>query len=267
MNAPVDRIAPSQRPAGKPIGYQTWSELLFLHREVPVDAVAATLPAGLVPDLHEGKAYVGVVPFRMSDVRPWWAPQAVAFQFLETNVRTYVLCDGEPGVYFYSLEANSPAAVFAARTFWGLPYFDAQMASVVEEGTVRYVSVRKRWKRADRRRGDLTAVRDGVPRLEALYRTGEATLPPSAEGSLDRFLIERYYLFVRRGNSILRGQVHHVPYPLREATVESVEDSLVDAAGFPAPDPPFTLFHYSPGVNVEIFPLVRVAASEPPLRQ
>jgi uncharacterized protein YqjF (DUF2071 family) len=261
LNAPVDRVAPSIRPAGKPIGFQNWSELLFLHREVPVDVVAATLPAGLEPDLHEGKAYVGVVPFRMSGVRPWWAPQAVAFNFLETNVRTYVLCDGEPGVYFYSLEANSSVAVFAARTFWGLPYFDAQMASVVEEGTVRYVSVRKRRTKSDRKTSDLTAIRDNSPRLEALYRVGETSLSPSAEGSLDRFLIERYYLFVRRGRSIYRGQVHHVPYPLRDVTVESVEDSLAEAAGFPASDPPFTLFHYSPGVNVEIFPLVRAAAS------
>jgi uncharacterized protein YqjF (DUF2071 family) len=236
--------------------------LLVLHREVPVEAVAATLPAGLEPDLHEGKAYVGVVPFRMSGVRPWWAPQAIAFDFLETNVRTYVLCDGEPGVYFFSLEANSPAAVFAARTFWGLPYFDAQMTSVVEEETVRYVSVRKRWKRSDRRKGDLTAIRDGAPRLEVRYRTGETPLPPSPEGSLDRFLIERYYLFVRRRRSIYRGQVHHVPYPLQSVTVDSVEDSLADAAGLPSAVPPFTLFHYSPGVHVEILPLVRVAGSE-----
>ena len=264
MNAPVDRIAPTRRPAGSPIGFQNWSELLFLHREVPVQAVAATLPAGLEPDLHEGKAYVGVVPFRMSGVRPWWAPQAVAFNFLETNVRTYVLCNGEPGVYFYSLEANSPVAVFAARTFWGLPYFNAQMNSVVENGTTRYVSVRKRRSKADRRTNDLTEIRDGLPRLEVRYRSSDASLPPSVEGSLDRFLIERYYLFVRRGRAIYRGQVHHVPYPLREVRVESVEDSLADAAGFPSPQPPFTLFHYSPGVQVELFPLVRVAASEPP---
>lgn len=261
MNASVDRTAPSVRPAGKPIGFQNWSELLFLHREIPVEAVAATLPAGLEPDLHEGKAYVGVVPFRMRGVRPWWAPEALAFDFLETNVRTYVLCDGEPGVYFYSLAANSPVAVFAARRFWGLPYFDAQMTSVEEDGMVRYVSVRKRWKKSDRRKGDLTAIRDGSPRLEVRYRPGETTSAPSPEGSLDRFLIERYYLFVRRRGSIYRGQVHHVPYPLREVTVASVEDSLASAAGFPSPGPPFTLFHYSPGVNVEIFPLSRIAAS------
>jgi uncharacterized protein YqjF (DUF2071 family) len=198
----------------------------------------------------------------MRGVRPWWAPQAVAFDFLETNVRTYVLCNGEPGVYFYSLEANSPVAVFAAQTFWGLPYFNAQMSSVVEGDATRYVSVRKRRRKSDRKTNDLTAIRDGVPSLEVRYRIGEAPLPPSEEGSLEQFLIERYYLFVRRGRSILRGQVHHVPYPLRETTVESIEDSLADAAGFPSPDPPFTLFHYSPGVTVEIFPLVRVATSD-----
>lgn len=258
----VDRDAPARRPDGAPAGYQSWRDLLFLHREVPVDAVAATLPKGLEPDLHEGKAYVGVVPFKMRNVRPRWASPALAFDFLETNVRTYVLCKGEPGVYFYSLEANSSVAVWTARMFWGLPYFDAQMRCEKESGATNYVSVRRRRRKADRRVADLTAVRDDSPRIDVRYRTGEVDLPPSPAGSLERFLIERYYLFVRRRRAIWRGQVHHVPYPLKQVTVEAVEDSLLDAAGFPSPQSPFAVFHFSPGVDVEVFPLVQVAPSD-----
>jgi len=59
----MDRIAPTHRPGGRPAGFQRWRNLLFLHWEVPADAVAKLLPRGLSVDTFEGRAYVGVVPF------------------------------------------------------------------------------------------------------------------------------------------------------------------------------------------------------------
>ena len=79
-------------------------------------------PEYLDLDLFEGTAYVGVVPFAMQGVRPTWGiTEVFAFNFLETNVRTYVCHQGKPGVYFFSLEAASRGAVWAARKFRGLP--------------------------------------------------------------------------------------------------------------------------------------------------
>ena len=123
----IDRVSPTHRPSGPARGYQQWRSLLFLHWPVPINVLRLLVPAELELDLLDGVAYVGVVPFVMQGVRPRWWPQRGAFEFLETNVRTYVHHQGRPGVYFFSLDAASRLAVWAARRFWGLPYFHAEM--------------------------------------------------------------------------------------------------------------------------------------------
>ena len=113
---------------------QTWSELLFLHWEVPAEAIQSLLPPGLTVDTFEGKAYVGLIPFTMSGVRPAWSPVVPGLSnFHEFNVRTYVHFEGEkPGVWFFSLDAANLIAVMIARTLWKLPYFHARMRLVKE---------------------------------------------------------------------------------------------------------------------------------------
>src|SRR5688572_15080490 len=95
---------------------QSWHDLLFAHWPVDARALQDKLPAGLPLDTFDGQAWVGVVPFRMTNVAPRGVP-AVPFvsSFVELNVRTYVTLHGKPGVYFFSLDANSTIAVTAAR--------------------------------------------------------------------------------------------------------------------------------------------------------
>ncbi|MCY2933728.1 MAG: DUF2071 domain-containing protein [Planctomycetota bacterium] len=115
------------------IYWQTWSQLVFVHWAVSPAAIAAILPGELEPDLYEGKAYVGLVPFRMSAIRPVFLPALPGLsRTLETNIRTYVKlrnCQGDPtpAVWFFSLEAENPVAVILARLGYGLPYFQASM--------------------------------------------------------------------------------------------------------------------------------------------
>lgn len=71
----VDRIEPTRRPRGRIAGYQRWRSLLFMHWSVPVDLLRPLVPAGMELDLYEDKAYIGIVPFRMEGVRPWWWPE------------------------------------------------------------------------------------------------------------------------------------------------------------------------------------------------
>ena len=104
-----------ERPSGPAAGTQQWRSLLFLHWEVAVDAMRSVVPPALELDLFEGRAFVGLVPFLMRHIRPRWLPKRLAFNFLETNVRTYVTYRGRPGVYFFSLDADSRLAVLAAR--------------------------------------------------------------------------------------------------------------------------------------------------------
>jgi uncharacterized protein YqjF (DUF2071 family) len=243
----MDRLAPAQRPADRPAGFQRWRTLAFLHWETPVEAVAALLPPGLEVDTFEGRAYVGVVPFTMRDVSPWWSPSVPGVSnFHELNVRTYVHARGEPAVWFFSLDAASSIAVVAARTGWHLPYhrasmtLEAQLHESTGEGEVVYQS-RRLWP---------------APRpaeLDLRYRVGER-LGAARAGTFEHFLAERYLLFAKQGDVLMRGHVHHAPYPLHRAEVMEVRETVVAAAGLPPTSgPPHALF--SPGVDVDVYAL------------
>ncbi len=117
----LDRIGPSRRDAcsTRSTGRQTWRDLLFVHWEVPVELLRSLVPPPLSIDVFQGRAYVGLVPFTMHDVR--FGPLPVD-DFLETNLRTYVHAEGVPGVWFFSFDAQSRMAVWGARAFYRLPY-------------------------------------------------------------------------------------------------------------------------------------------------
>lgn len=68
------RIAVTRRPRRFAVMHQRWEQLLFLHWTVPPETVQATLPPGLFVDTHDGRAYLGVVPFFMRGVRPRFCP-------------------------------------------------------------------------------------------------------------------------------------------------------------------------------------------------
>lgn len=234
----IDRFEPTRRPQRKAAGYQKWRSLLFMHWPVPVETLRPLVPAALELDLHDGVAYVGVVPFAMQEVRPRWCPSALAFSFLEANVRTYVYHGDQPGVYFFSLEAASWLAVHVARQFWALPYYHADMNLQREADTVCYQSVR----------------RNSTVRHQVRYRVGDL-LGPSQPETLEFFLLERYLLFVERQSKIFVGQVNHAPYPAQAAEVLHLEDDLLQAAGLDGGAGPPALVHYSSGVDVEVFDL------------
>ena len=235
----IDRLSARLRPEGSASGSQRWRELLFLHWAVRPERLSSLLPSGLTLDLFEGQALVGIVPFRMEGVKPRWSPELLAFNFLETNLRTYVIRDGEPGVYFFSLEAASRIAVWVARLGWSLPYFYAEMSLTGPDQRRIYKTQRPH---------------SSEPDLNVEYRIGEP-LPAPEPASLDFFLLERYLLFTERRGLLWRGQVHHTPYPICEVEILSVTQGLSDHSQliFEETLPLYT--HYSPGVDVEVFAL------------
>jgi len=209
---------------------------------MPVAAVRPLVPSALELDLAEGRAWLTLIPFLIAESHPAGLPRLLASAFLEANLRTYVRGpDGEPGIYFFSLEAESLPAVAGARLFYGLPYFLADMSRRVEGTHITYAS---------RRRAGRPAT------LDVAWTVGPDT-GTAAPGTRDHFLIERYSLYVARRSGLYRGQVRHAPYPLRAATIERLATSLPAAAGLSEPaDPP--LCHHSPGVDVEISWLTRL---------
>ena len=241
----MDRLAPTRRPAGPPVMFQSWRHLGFLHWEVDPEALQRLLPAPLRLDTFEGRAFVGLVPFTMHGVRPAWAP-ALPFvsRFHEVNVRTYVHLEGrDPGVYFLSLDAASRVAVVVARTAWRLPYHFARMTMAGGPGGLVAYDSERRW----------PGPKPAACRLLFGPRSGSA--PRAATpGSLDYFLAERYILYTPSPGRLLRGRVHHAPYPLQAGDCPQVQETLVAAAGIElATGPP--LVHYAAGVDVEVFAL------------
>ncbi len=132
-------------PRGPWIMVQIWHDLLFAHWPLPPQVMRQHVPSELPLDIFEGQAWSGVVPFHMSNVRPRWVPPMPGFsRFPELNVRTYVTMQNKPGIYFFSLDAGSLAAVWAARAFFHLPYFHAEIAVHVAGHKITYESRRTR---------------------------------------------------------------------------------------------------------------------------
>ena len=246
----MNRASPGRRPEGSPAGLQKWRSLLFVHWEVPVQALRALVPSPLEVDTFEGRAYVGLVPFEMHDVRPsrFLPGVPTARRFEETNLRTYVHHGGrDPGVWFFSLDASSALAVLGARAFFHLPYWHAKMHTERTDDRIVYRSQRH-WEGAS------------AAALDLQYDVGEE-LGAAVEGTLEHFLAERYFLYALTGSDVLlRGQVHHTPYPLRRARIVEMSESLVEAAGIERPEERASEL-YSPGVDVEVFGLKRVTGS------
>ena len=232
--------------ASRPVMFHRWTNLLFLHWRRDPDEIAKFLPSGLIPDLFEGSAWVGVVPFFMRSIRPAWLPPVPGLSyFLELNLRTYVRDqEGRSGVWFFSLDANQPLAVWMARLFFALPYQHAQMrAALTGRSSVEYQS----------RRGGIS--------LEFHYRP--VGKPFEAKpGSKEFFLIERYQLFTRYGNQLLSGRVYHSPYPLQSVSVTKWDARLFALNGLAAPTVPPDHLIFSSGVDVSVYPIARLAAGQ-----
>lgn len=246
MKAPTtaSRLALRDYPSHlMPVMENKWRNLLFLHWEFDASEIQKTLPPGLYVDTFQGKAYVGIIPLFIHDVRVKGVPSFLIpsniSDLLELNLRTYVYDEeGTPGVWFYTLEANNWLAVQMASRFLSLPYFYSQInASVGPDHKVSFL-----WQRPQT---NFSSQFDYQP-------TGEQFTANDPE-SLEFFLVERYALFAYTGSKIISGRVHHVPYPISKANVTSWNNALFEVGRLAKPERQPDHILFSPGVNVEIF--------------
>jgi uncharacterized protein len=231
---------PWRLPAGPWMMLQSWQTLLFAHWRVEPSSVRALVPEELELDLHGGAAWIGVTPFLLSGLRLRLMPSLPGVsEFPELNLRTYVRCHGRAGIFFFSLDAGSRLAVAGARSFFGLPYRKAVMEMEQAGGWTRFRSQRA----------------DGSAAFRARYRpTGDVFQP--RPGSLEAFLTERYALFtVLRSGKVLRGDIHHAPWPLQAAEGEVSAGALAEAEGVVLPEGEPRL-HYSERQDTLIWPPV-----------
>ncbi len=219
---------------------QDWVDLSYVHWAVPPERVAASMPAGVRPDVLDGVTYVGLVPFRMARAG-FGARGRVPFfgDFLETNIRLYsVDTTGRRGVVFLSLDCERSLVVAGARVGFGTRYRWAVMQHQIQTGltttTHRYTS---------RTRAPGPSVS-----LDLAVEVGK----PTAPSELDNFLSARWGLHTRLGPSTVYIPNQHQPWPLHRARVAALSGTLLAEAGFgdlQDREPDHVAF--SPGVHAE----------------
>ncbi len=214
------------------VSAQTWTDVAFLHWRVDERELRRQLPETVELDTFDGSAWLGILAFVVSDVRlrgllplPWLV-------FPELNVRTYVVSDDRPGVWFFSLDAASTLVVEGAKLVYRLPYNRAEMRSERIGEFVHFESARAGAAFSGRYRGD-------------------GSLFGAEPGSLDAFLTERYCLYTENGGRGYRAEIHHPPWALQrgEAVVDLDTVAPVPLAG----QEPHVLF--SPRQDVVVWPL------------
>lgn len=208
---------------------QSWHNLLFAHWPVGHEDLRRHVPRVLELDTFDGQAWLGITPFTLTNVAlrltppfPWISA------FAEINVRTYVTVNGKPGVYFFSLDANSVLAVWAARLLFNLPYHAAEISVELTPRTIVYNSCRSARPSAT---------------FEARYEPS-GTAFCAAAGTLDHWLTERYCLYtVESASTVHHVQIHHRPWSLQPARAEVVFNTMAEAAGLRLPSAePLLLF-------------------------
>ena len=218
-----------------------WVDALFLHWPIDPAQLRPRIPADLEIDTFAGEAWISIVAFRIAGARLRGVPARAAWRaFPEVNVRTYVRRGEHTGVWFFSLDADSRAAVTAGRAVVHLPYTQASIEAAFGDERVSY-----RLRRIDRRAPDA--------RLAVTASFGDEARTAAA-GSLDHWLVERYAFFTRVRGRIARGDVQHAPWAVHDAVATVEENSLLRAADL-TPSAAAPLAHASRGVATRAWPL------------
>jgi uncharacterized protein len=220
---------------------QTWHDLLFAHWPVEPGKLRRLVPPELALDVCDHQCWVAIAPFHMSHIHVRGLPPLPGFsRFPELNVRTYVTLEEKPGVYFFSLDVTNLAAVWAARAFYRLPYFHAQMSVHGNQENISYRSGR----------------RQGGAHFQATYAPA-GPVEWRSRNSLEAWLTERYCLYTVARGHVYRAEIHHQQWPLQNAGAEIASNTMAQAAGIelPAIAP---LLHFSRKLEVLVWPLRHV---------
>src|SRR6185437_4080010 len=226
-------------PHGAWIMEQGWYDLLFAHWPYSMQRIRELVPPELEVDAFAVEAWLSIASFHLR-LRPRGLSAMGKFwYFPELIFRTYVRFRGQGGIFFFSVDAGSLAAVLGARAFFRVPYFHSRM-QIASEGTEVHFESNRRFSNA-------SFVADYHP-TSAVYE--------AAPGSLEHWLTERYCFFTVVRGKVFRTDIHHVPWPIQKADAEISVNKIAGAAGLPLDRPP-ALVGYVKQQEVLVWPLRR----------
>jgi len=188
--------------------YQEWHYTVFFHWEVPVYFLEKYIPKGLKLDTYTSMAWVSLVSFEIQNMRLRYLPaMPYISNFEEINIRTYVIKDGIPGIYLFSIETNKLIEVLISRLLIGLPYEKAE----IERSGNHLVS-------------------QNVKKNHLLdIKIGQTA--PLQKNDLDLWLTERHSLYEICNGKICRFDIHHKEWDLQDLDT-TIQDLWYEAGNF-----------------------------------
>lgn len=218
---------PFDLPEGKWAFYQEWNKALFLHWAIPFEILRKSVPSHLNPDTFDGDCYISLVAFTMQKIRPrFFPPISFISDFDEINVRTYIDNDNKKGVYFLNIEAGKSLSAFIAKAISGLPY----EKSIIHRTDTTYHSRNKR---------------KGFS-LDTAFEVKDVS---ENKTELDKWLTERYCLYLDEDNACYRYDVHHKEWILKAVQIKHL-DLNYSIGEINLNERPPDLSHYSEGIKV-----------------
>jgi uncharacterized protein len=203
---------------------QTEAEMLFLSWPVAPAALTGRIPAALTLDTFEQQGWITLIPFRMERLRPRGLPPVPPFsRFDEVDCLTYVVHRGEPGIWFFRIDAGTLMGSVVGRKLFGLPYHESEV-SLRREGEDRVFQSEGRVDGGGDR-----------PELRLRYRP-RGPVHEAPPGTLARFIVERFVMFSSGGSgALLRGVEARAARLIQECDFTVSRNTLPQAAGIPGP--------------------------------
>jgi len=218
---------------------QSWRDLLFAHWPVPAKELRPLVPDSLEVQEFDGTSWIGIVPLRMEGVTMRYIPELPWLSsFPELNLRIYVNYEDKPGIWFLSLDATNPLAVWAARNFFYLPYHNADISHEKNGNQIQY-----RCERKDH---------ESKINFKSAYQP-VSEVYESEPGTLEHWLTERYCLYSQNSSGkMYRVDVHHHPWPLQKADANIEENNMTHPLDINLPDTS-PLLHFASRLDVAIW--------------
>jgi len=241
--APPAERAAAQKAPRRWVWAQRWTNLLFLHWQVPVHVLLPHVPSGVTIDTHDGRAWVSLVLFRLT-VRPRWLPFVPGISnFNELNLRTYVTCQDQTGIAFLSMHADNHWAIRLARWLTPLPYVPARIR--YQEASAGFSF-------------DCCSSVQPHCRLSLHFSPRGDSRRPEPD-SLDDWLLERYRLFIAgKGRRLEMATVAHPRWTVRRARVTIAANTIGGPLGLEL-SRTADLAHFSAGVEARFGAFQRAA--------
>ena len=159
----------------------------------------------------------------------------------ELNLRTYVKYQGIPGIYFFCLDTPHRMGNWIANNFFHLPY--------------RFSTIEGRANSTDfsfsaSGLGYEMGIEGGI--------TAEAIRDP-----FQKWVTERYHLFLQKGTEAMRGDVIHDPWETLSFRLRRFEGNFAHSLGVPLDHTPNSIYYARP-IRVRFKPFLNLGKLSTP---